>query len=226
VSWPLLFIFGVTLRFAGVTPRVRRLLDNCCWVHGCLDLQGRTSPRVCAHPLRKARDVKAQVNAVDRAKMASAEPRVLFGSVLARLPGVNAIPGHAIGDTPHHSLLLTGNSKNTVLVRTIRSETKSFSGEAAAASRRRKLDAQEPCLHAVHSARFARSVRGGVDGLILRIHVGHGALQNKAYRRRRRPKNRLPADSRASIRLGGVAGNRKLAARLGAAGNVSLLTFS
>src|SRR5580704_4513437 len=98
------------------------------------------------------------------------------------------------------------------------SSNQEFCGEPAAAGRGRKLDAQKLCLHSGHGARFACGVRGGVDGLILGVDVGHGALQNYADGCRRRPKNCLPAHSRAGIGLAGVAGKRKLAARLGAAG--------
>ena len=93
-----------------------------------------------------------------------------------------------------------------------------FCREAASTSRGRKLDAQKFCLHSVHAARLACGVRRGVNGLILRVDIGHGALQNDADRRRRGPEDRLPAHGSAAIGHAREAWNRELATRLGAAG--------
>src|SRR5208282_776907 len=54
-----------------------------------------------AHALREARNPKPQINTADRAKMAVAEQRALFRSVLACRPGVDAIFGRAIGNASH-----------------------------------------------------------------------------------------------------------------------------
>jgi hypothetical protein len=39
--------------------------------------------------------------------MASAEQRILFSAIFARRPGVNAIPGRAIGNASHGSFPVT-----------------------------------------------------------------------------------------------------------------------
>src|SRR5882762_10455007 len=79
-----------------------------------------------------------------------------------------------------------------------------------------KSDAQEFRLHTSHRACFACSERSGVDLLILRINVGHRALQNDAHRAGCRSENRLPADSRAAIGYARKAWQRKLRSRGGA----------
>jgi len=80
-----------------------------------------------------------------------------------------------------------------------------------------KSDAQEFRLHAGDRARFACSERSGVDLLILRINIGHRALQNDAHRRGCRPKI---VCQRTAVPLSAMPvklGQRELRSRGGAA---------
>ena len=89
--------------------------------------------------------------------------------------------------------------------------------EPGAAGGGYKSDAQEFRLHTSHRACFARSERSGVDLLILRINVGHRALQDYAHRGGRSSEDRLLADCRAAIGYARKAWQRKLRSRGGAA---------
>lgn len=154
-------------------------------------LFGFSRPGACrcsAHmdPFRKTRNAKPQINSANRSEMAFAEQRVHFGAVLARRPGVNAIPGRAIGNAPHDSFPVTrvivscsagfqpAGAKVAAILkaagkmpalpgsgRICADYTSSFCGEPSPAGGRRKLDAQKYCLHSRHRARFACGVCRG-----------------------------------------------------------------
>src|SRR5579864_887708 len=90
--------------------------------------------------------------------------------------------------------------------------------EAGAAGRGDKTNAQEFGLHAGDGARFARSGAAGVNLLIFRVDIRHGALQNNAHRGWRGAEDGLPAHGCAGIVRSGKAGQRKLRPGGGAAG--------
>src|ERR1700729_1900349 len=85
-----------------------------------------------------------------------------------------------------------------------------FGGQAGAARRGDKLDSQKFRLHGGDAAGVTGRGSGGVNRLVFRIDVGHGALQDDAHRRWRGAEDGLPADSRASIRDAGEARKGKL----------------
>lgn len=96
-------------------------------------------------------------------------------------------------------------------------------GESRAAGGGHKPDAQEFRLHACDGARFPGGSGADIELLILRVGVRHGALQNDAYRRRRRAEDGVPAYRCAWVIRPREAGQRELRPRSGAPGNVSLL---
>src|SRR2546427_9495515 len=85
--------------------------------------------------------------------------------------------------------------------------------QAGPAGGRDELDAHEFSLHAGDGAGFARGCSRGVNGLVFRVDVRHGALQDNTYGRGRGAENRLPAHGSAAVRQAREAGERKLTAR-------------
>src|SRR5258708_21471011 len=85
--------------------------------------------------------------------------------------------------------------------------------QASAAGGGDKLDGEEFWLPGGDSAGFARGCDRGVDRLVFRVDVRHGALQDDVHGRGRGAKNRLPTHCRTAIRQSREAGERELAAR-------------
>jgi len=125
------------------------------------------------HAFRETAYADAQIDAADRAQMSPAKLRVLRCPALAWCPGVGAIPGRAIGNAAHDALVTDEEFPLSDASRL----DEEFRRKPAAASRGRELNTQEFCLHSGYGARFARRHGRGVDGLILGVNIGHGALE-------------------------------------------------
>ena len=138
------------------------------------------------------------------------------------------VPGHRRPPTPHPSVSVKArNAISDALLHDNESARRELNEnlrrEAGAAGRGDETNAQEFGLHAGDGACFARGGGAGVNLLILRVDIRHGALQDNADRGWRGAEDGLPAHAVPESVVPVKLGNANCVPEVALPGKVSLL---